>query len=85
MGTRDLLVRYVCPWACSPHAKSCEKGLITKEHICILGLKRIVHLLSGYPDAIICEYPTDSDNIKLVYWWLYILNLYPQAQLNIVA
>jgi len=34
------------------------------------------------PDASICGYPTDSDIIKLVlYCWLNILYLYPQAQL----
>ena len=33
---------------------------------CALGLKRIVNLLSGYPDANIYRYPPDSDIIKLV-------------------
>ena len=32
----------------------------------VVGLKQMVNLLSGYPDASICGYPTDSDIITLV-------------------
>ena len=39
----------------------------------ILGLKRMVNLLSGYPDANICGYPTDSDIIKLVSLVIYFI------------
>ena len=44
-----------------------------------VGLKRMVNLLSGYPDANICGYPMDSDIIMIVLLAIYILNLYPQA------
>ena len=37
----------------------------------VVGLKRMVNLLSGYPDASICGYPTDSDIIKLVLLAIY--------------
>ena len=45
----------------------------------------MVNLLSGYLDANICGYPTDSDIIKLALLAIYIIYLYPQAHLNIVA
>ena len=44
-----------------------------------VGLKRMVNLLSAYPDANICGYPTDSDIIMIVLLTIYILNLYPQV------
>ena len=37
-----------------------------------LGLKWMVNLLSGYPDANICRYPTDSDIIKLAIYFKFI-------------
>ena len=37
-----------------------------------LGLKRMINLLSGYPDTNIYEYPTDSDIIRLVLLAIYI-------------
>ena len=36
-----------------------------------VGLKRMVNLLSGYPDANIYRYPTDSDIIKRVLLAIY--------------
>ena len=42
------------------------------QSVCKLGLKRMVNLLSGYPDASICGYPTDSDIIKLVLLAIYV-------------
>ena len=39
------------------------------EHI--IGLKRIVNLLSGYPDANIYGFPKDSDIIRLVLLAMY--------------
>ena len=48
-----------------------------------VGLKRMVNLLSGYPDASICRYPPDSDIIKLVLLAIYYI--FVQTQLNIVA
>ena len=44
----------------------------------------MVNLLSGYPDANICRYPTDSDIINLVLLAMYF-NLLLPARLNIVA
>ena len=35
----------------------------------------MVHLLSGYPDANICRYPTHGDIIKLVLLAIYFKNL----------
>ena len=36
-----------------------------------VGLKRMINLLSRYPDANICGYPTDSDIITLVLLAMY--------------
>ena len=38
---------------------------------CIIGLERIVILLSGYPDSKLHGYPTDSDIIKLCFNIIY--------------
>ena len=45
---------------------------VSNDTALILGLKRMVNLLSGYPDASICGYPTDSDIIKLVLLAIFI-------------
>ena len=38
-----------------------------------VGLKRMVNLLSEYPYANICAYPTDSDIIKLALLAIYFI------------
>ena len=50
------------------YIQPCINSIHTYLHACmpVLGLKWIVNLLSGYPDANInYGYPTDSDIIKL--------------------
>ena len=42
----------------------CQLNMV--RMLCALGLKRIVNLLSGYPDSKLYGYPTDSDIINLV-------------------
>ena len=42
-----------------------------EQYYCVLGLKRYVNLLSGYPDANISGYPMDNDIIKLVLLAIY--------------
>ena len=37
-----------------------------EEHTFLVGLKQMVNLLYGFPDAKIYGYPTDSDIIRLV-------------------
>ena len=39
---------------------------LCKLHTYMLGLKQTVNLLSRYPGANICRYPTDSDIVKFV-------------------
>ena len=56
----------------------------TTDGTYVLRLKRMVNLISGYPDANICGYPTDSDIINLVLLAMYF-NLLLPARLNIVA
>ena len=66
----------LCVHACTGYvAKSVQACSYVYVYVCVLGLKRIVNLLSGYPD--INTSPTYSDIIKLVFY----INLQPQAQL----
>ena len=48
---------------------------ITSQYVTVkfdLGLKRMVNLLSGYPDANIYGYPMNSDIIRLVLLAIYV-------------
>ena len=45
----------------------------------------MVNLLSGYPDASICRYPTDSDIIKLVLLAIYFIFISTSPAKYIVA
>ena len=52
-----------------------QDNMAREGQVCV----RVVNLLSGYPDASICRYPTDSDIIKLVFasyiFYIYIHKL----------